>query len=340
MGEFVRVAALSGYFEVMADLGVDPRTLLREQGFSAAMLVDPEQLISGRAAARLLERSAEATGCVTLGLRMAEGRELANLGATSLLIAHQATLRQALAALTEFRSRINSTLVLQVEEHDGHAIVREDFAFRRPEATRQSSNLALGVLLRLCKAVMGETWAPEGVCFTHQPPPVSELPIFFRIFGCRPEFDREFNGIIIAASDLDSSNPRADNQLAFHARQLIAAAQRPESRTVAEDVDQLITVLLPSGRASIQTCAASLGMTVRTLQRMLEAEEETFSDLLQRVRMRLANQYLTNPRMRITDVAQLLGYGSIGAYTRWHSQVFGKPPLAWRKAASPLRSPR
>jgi AraC-like DNA-binding protein len=88
---------------------------------------------------------------------------------------------------------------------------------------------------------------------------------------------------------------------------------------------------MPSGRASIQGCAAALGMTVRTLQRALDAEGTSFSTLLHSARMNLAVQYLANPRMRITDVAELLGYSSIGAFTRWHGATFGESP---RKARS------
>ena len=332
MGERVRVAALTGYFETMAGLGADPRPLLKEQGLSADLLANPEQLIPAQAAIRLLERSAEASGCMTLGLRMAQGRALANLGATSLLIAHQPTLRQSLAALTEFRARINSTLVLHIEEQQGEAILREDFCLARPEPTRQSSNLALGVLTRLCGAVLGDGWTPKLACFSHQPPPPTDLAHFTSLFACPLQFNSELNGIILAAADLDRPNHRADPQLASHARQLLELVMKPNSHSVAQDVDRLITLLLPSGRANIQTCAASLGVTVRTLQRTLDAERANFSDLLNRTRMQLATQYLANPRMRITDIADMLGYSSIGAFTRWHSQVFGMPPRKMRMA--------
>src|SRR3546814_21103093 len=86
MAELVRVAALTGYFPIMRSLGTDPRPLLRENGLSPELLANPEQLISARAAFRLLERSATASGCVTLGLRLAEERAVANLGVTSLEI--------------------------------------------------------------------------------------------------------------------------------------------------------------------------------------------------------------------------------------------------------------
>lgn len=325
MSELVRVAALTGYFETMAGLGLDPRPLLREQGLSADLLVNPEQLIPARAAIRLLERSAQESGCLTFGLRMAEGRAMANLGATSLLIAHQPTLRHAIVALREFRARINSTLVLQLEEGDKEAVLREDFALRRPEPSRQSSDLALGVLMRLCTDVLGPDWSPRLVCFSHQAPPAAELPIFTRLFRCPLQFDSEVNGLILRQADLDRPNQRANDQLAHHARHLLEAVMSPAARTTIEDVDQLIRLLLPAGRASIQNCAASIGVTVRTLQRMLDAEGTSFTDLLNAARMQLATQYLANPRMRITDIAEMLGYSSIGAFSRWHRQVFGEP---------------
>jgi AraC-like DNA-binding protein len=333
VAELVRVAALTGYLETMASFGHDPRALLREQGLTANQLDSPEHAIPAQAAIRLLERSAEATGCITLGLRMAERRGLANLGAASLLIAHQPTLRAALAALAEFRLRINSTLVLHVEEHDGDVILREDFSLKIPEPSRQASDLALGVLARLCTDVLGEHWAPRTVCFSHEAPPRSELATFSRIFRCRPEFDCEFNGIVIAPADLDRPTAKADVALATHARQLLEAVMNPAAHSASQDVDQLIKLLLPSGRATIQTCAASMGVTVRTLQRQLDAECESFRDLLNRARKQLAIQYLSQRKMRVTDIAHTLGYSSIGAYTRWHTQTFGTSPRATRKGS-------
>jgi len=332
MAELVRVAALTGYRETMASFGVDPRPLLKEQGLAADMLLDPERLIPARAATRLLERSAEAAGCVTLGLRMCEGRSLANLGATSLLIAHQPTLRQALETLREFRARINSTLVLHFEELEDEAILREDFSLRRPGPTRQSSDLALGVLAQLCRTVLGDAWSPRMVCFSHHAPPAQDLPVYSRVFRCRPQFDSEFNGMVISRGDLDRPNAKADQQLALHARQLLESVMSPTERTASEDAEQLIKLLLPTGRASIQVCAASMGMTVRTLQRTLDGEGQSFSDLLNRARMQLSAQYLANPRMRITDVAQMLGYSSIGAFSRWHTQAWGTSPRAARRS--------
>jgi len=259
---------------------------------------------------------------------------MAHLGATGLLLAHQPTLRAALGALREFRKRINSTLVLNFEEHEGEALLREDFSLSRPEQTRQANDLAVGVLMRLCAAFLGETWSPAAVCFTHEPPPPAELGVYTRLFRRRPDFNCEFNGLVVVSADLDRPRNKAageaDEQLGRHARQLLEAAMAGDRSSVVEDADRTIRLLLSSGRASVQGCAAALGLTVRTFQRMLDAEGESFSAILNRARMQLATQYLANPRLRVTDIADMLGYSSIGAFTRWHTNAFGRPPRRQR----------
>lgn len=332
MTQVVRGASLSGYLETMAALGADPAPLLREQGLSRAALANPELPVPALAVIRLLERSAQASGCRTLGVRMAEGRVLANLGSASLLIVHQPTLRLALQALTEFRSRINSTLVLTIAEQHGEAILREDIALDRPEPARQSHELALGVLVRLCRVVLGESWAPQLVCLTGPPPQGADLAIFRRLFRCELQFNSEFNALVTRASELDRQGLLADAGMAAHARALLDAVGTGAARSAAEQVEGLILLLLPAGRATIQGCAGALGLTVRTLQRRLEDEGEQFTEMLNRARMQLASQYLANPHMRITDIAGLLGYGSTGAFTRWHHNAFGYPPKAARRA--------
>ena len=43
--ELVRAAALTGYFEVAAELRLDVVPLLRKAGLSRAMMINPEQML-------------------------------------------------------------------------------------------------------------------------------------------------------------------------------------------------------------------------------------------------------------------------------------------------------
>ena len=331
MPEVVRVAALTGYFQVARDLALDPTPLLRAAGLTRAQLLNTEQLIPAEAAIGLLEASAEVTGCETFGLRMAVQRNLADVGVVSLLLAHQPTLRDALSVLALYRHRINSALYLQVDDHDEIVVIREDLSLRSGRASRQGADLALGVLVRICGTVLGPDWHPECACFSYAAPPPSEREVYHQLFRCQLDFGSEFHALVIHAADLDRPNPRAEPAMAAHASNLLLSVMEPGLPTISQEVEQSILLLLPSGRVTISTIANALGMNLRTLQRQLDAEETSFSALLTKVRRQQLARHFANSRLRLTDIAELLGYSSLGAFTRWHSQEFGCSPRAARR---------
>jgi len=262
---------------------------------------------------------------------MAERRELADLGIVSLLIAHQTTLRDALAVLGQYRNRINSNLVLHVEEHEDVAVLREEFSLNPPVLSRQTNDLALGVLERVCASVVEADWRPLQMSFSYPRPEARDREIYRRMFACPLEFGAEFDGIVLKRSDLDLRNPRANTSMALHARSLVNAMMDSDELSIVQEVEQSIMLGLPAGRASIEWTAHALGINLRTLQRRLKFANTSYSDLLERVRTQQVPRHLANPRLRLTDVADILGYASLGAFTRWYSDHFKETPSAARK---------
>jgi AraC-like DNA-binding protein len=53
--------------------------------------------------------------------------------------------------------------------------------------------------------------------------------------------------------------------------------------------------------------------------------------MLDRIRVREVNRYFAHGRQRLTDVAHLLGYASLGAFSRWYSQRFNETPSRGRR---------
>ncbi len=329
--ELVRAAALGGFFEVARELGADPIALLRQGGLSRSMLADPEAMLPATLVVDMLEFAAQKTGCATFGLRMSEHRALSDLGRVSLLIAHQPTLRSGLHILSQYRNRINSTLILHIEETREIAILREEFSLRSPRPVRQANDLALGVVVGLCRALNSANWQPEQVCFGYDAPEPSELAIYRRIFRCEAVFGSELNGLVVKSSDLDWPNPQADPALAHHAQRLIETVMDIRAKTLAEEVEETIIILLPAGRASIIACAHALGLNPRTLQRQLDESGTSFTAILSRIKAAQVRRHLSNRKLRLTDVAELLGYSSLGAFTRWYLQHFGEVPSDARR---------
>ena len=329
--ELVRAATLSGYFEVAAELQLDTLPLLRRARLARSIIAEPDRMLPARSVVQLLEESAAATNCPSFAVRMAARRTIADLGMVSLLIAHQPTLREAFNVMQRYRNRINSTLVLQVEEHGEVAVVQEQWALDPPLVSRQSDELALGVLAGLGAWLLGSAWQIDEVHSAHPAPPPADSAIYDRAFGARMRFDSDFTGLVMATSLLDVPNPRADIALAAHARRMAEAMMTEAGRTLPQEVEEAILLQLPTGGASLSATARALGVQPRTLQRRLDEQGQPFGAILDAIRSRQATRYLANPRLSVTEISELSGYASLSAFTRWHTKTFGISPHRFRK---------
>ena len=328
MGVSVRAAALSNYVSVARQVGLDALPALRRFDLDPRVLSEPDQRVAAAAVATLLEYSAEASGCPTFGLRMAESRRLSDFGPISLLITHERSLRDVLATLARYRTHVNEALDIRIEEFGDIVLVREDLYIDGLAYPRQAYELALGVLYRMCAAVLGPRWRPISIHFAHKAPP--NLDAHRRIFGTECIFESEFNGMMCRAGDLDLDNEKGDPALARYAEKLMYALPNIAGASTSEDVRRAIQTLLPTHRATIAGVAANLGFNVRTLQRRLEAEDAVFGDLLTQVRRELAERYLADQDCLLTHVAAMLGYGQLSSFTRWFTAEFQVSPSAWR----------
>lgn len=326
MNNLARAAVLTNFFEVSREVGLNPLPLIRQVGLTRSLLEDPEQRIPVDAAVRLLEDAAKVSGYGQFGLRMAELRQLSDFGVVSLLISHQPTLRAALVAVVQYRHLLNDTLAIQIEDAGPKVILREEVVAGTP--ARQATELAIGVLFRMCSAVLGKQWTAHSINFTHDAP--TDTSVHKRFFRCRVDFGAEFNGIVCHAADLDAPNPSADPAMARYAQRFVESLPYVSAPSAVMDVRKAIYLMLPTGRASSEYVARGLGLSVRTLQRQLDESGTSFKLMLNEVRRELAGRYIENPRYPLMKVSELLGYGTQSSFTRWFISQFGMPPQRWR----------
>jgi AraC-like DNA-binding protein len=213
-------------------------------------------------------------------------------------------------------------------------VVREELLVTGLGPMRQSYELAIGVLYRVFRTVLGPRWRALSVNFVHAPP--ADLSVHRRIFGPICEFGSDFHGITCSRADLDAPNPSADPAMAQHAERYVRTLPNTDRGSLSQDVEKAIRLLLPIGQCSIGAVATSLGFNERTLQRRLTAEGVEFSLLLESVRRDLAARYVANPGLPLSRVAGLVGYGRQSSFSRWFAEAFGASPTAWRNAGEML----
>ncbi|MDM0111245.1 AraC family transcriptional regulator [Variovorax sp. J22R133] len=328
MSNLIRSASLTNYPEVARAAGLDPLVLLAEVGLSPACLHDPDLRIPSDAVRALFEASATASGLDNFGLRMAETRQLSNLGAVALVAREEPTVRRFVRAMARYSHVLNESLFMKLEESNGIAVLREEFLVRHHGASRQATELLVGVTFRSLKFFLGPAWNPLRVCFVHAPP--RDPSLHFQLFGYGVYFGQDFNGLVCTTRDMDAPNPMADPVMARYARRTLEVADSGPMSSI-DSVRHILLVLLPSGHGSVEQVAQHLGVHKRTVHRLLLREGTTFSDVLNTIRRELAAQYVDDGTRPLSQVAELLGFSALSAFSRWYRQQFGEVAGARRR---------
>lgn len=326
----VRSAVLTNYAEIARSVGLDPYQMVRSVGLSQACLVERDRKIPATAVRRLLEDSAALSGVENFGLRMAETRRLSILGQLGLVARDAPTVRHLMDIIAQHMRVHNESLLLRIEEAGGVATIRQDLVVSERGAMHQSVELSLGAMMRVLRIFLGDDWWPRRVCFVHQSP--VDLSLHRRLFGPALEFGCEFDGIVCKSSDLDTPIASSDPVMAGYARRLLEDTVSLNPHSIDKEVRQLVLILLPTGRCSVENVARHLGVDRRTVHRRLERDGITFSALVNQARLDLSERYLAHPTRTMAEIADLLGFSGPSTLARWHQAQFGIPATLRRKA--------
>lgn len=331
MTAMIRSASLSGLAELAASLGVDPFRALADVGLTAACLQDDDMRISVRAVGRMLENVARAANCDDFGLRLAEKRNLSNLGPVGLIVREQATIREAIGALMRYLPVHNETLLLGLreDEEEEQAVLSVSFVGAAGTPSRHSVELSVGVLYRILKALLGPAWQARSIQFMHAPP--RRIDTHLRVFGRISRFKSHYSGIAIRLKDLDRPIPSADPAMERYIQKYLDTLSRSRSANFVLEVKELIRVMLPAGHCSNDRAARHLGVDRRTLHRRLTALGHTFTSLVSEVRDEFVFQFLAGPDRSLTEIAEYAGFSSISAFSRWFRSQHGCSAREWRR---------
>jgi AraC-like DNA-binding protein len=327
-----RYASLHRYIELSQSLGIDPVRLMRANGLDPSRLAFQDTRVPAAAIIALLEDSATESGHDDFAVRLAELRQFSNLGPLSLVLREEPDVRSALQLLIRYEHTYNEALRLRMTERNELAAIAVSFDLGEDRSCRQGLELAVSVVHGILREFLGPQWHPVSVCFSHNPPP--DYASHERFFGVTPQFDHPFTGLVLYSADLSASNRMSDPNLRSYAQQFLRSLGAAKDMSTVERTRELIKLFLPAGMCSQSQIARELQCDRRTLHRHLTAHGETFTTLLDAVRVELAEQYLLTGRYSLSDVSQLLGFSAPSGFSRWFRTQYGCTASEWRATRS------
>ena len=267
-----------------------------------------------------------------LGIHLAEGIELREMGLVYYVIASSETLGDALERLARYCSITNEGLRITCREWKDLAIKFEYVGVSRLSDRHQIECFVV-ILLRICRQLTGLSLSPTSVKLAHRR---TELPAEIKkLFGCNVAFGSNIDEVVFSRPAKNLSVVNADPYLSSLLERYCEEAlsnRRVPSGAWRVKVENAIVPLLPHGQAKIGEIAQRLGIGVRTLMRLLASEGCTFSEVLDTLRLDLAKSYLRERDLPISEVAWLLGFQEISSFFHACKRWTGKTPQQLRMA--------
>lgn len=238
----VRAVALTDYARVAASVGLDPLKMLAAAGLTPDALAEPETRIAATTVVKLLEDSADQSGCDDFGLRMAERRTYESLGPTAPVFERLSSLREVVATAVKLKRQLNDIFELEIVDAADRSFVLVSIL---PQfAQIQVTDLMTAMAHVLFQGASRGGWTPIVVLLDHDAPKKTDR--FERFFGAPVKFGQTKNGFECEREALD--RPWAGNPLAA-AAELVSILEAQISHLsgrlgTGEAINELKTLLL------------------------------------------------------------------------------------------------
>lgn len=212
-------------------------------------------------------------------------------------------------------------------------LMRLEYQIRSSEIIerRQDAELSLGMFANVIRDCAGSRWAPVEVHFEHPRPGGWEE--HEAAFDAPCYFSQRTNALIFRPELLERRMPGSDLQLMSMMETCLESlgSRREGVEGLADRVKTAIRVNLPAGYPSLDQIARELRVTPASIQREFAEQGITYKETVEITRQNLARMYLEQRLLPLTEIAMLLGYSELSAFTRAFTRWTGSSPRAYRK---------
>ena len=327
----VLAAAATGIVDFIEEQGGDIDRIFGHAGIAPVMAGEPTLKLELAAFCRLFELAARQTRNDNFGLWFGNAFRPRDLGLWGYAALSAPTLGAALDSLVGLfhYHQQSSTMRLRRDES---GLMRLEYRIETPDIVerRQDAELSLGMFLNVLRDACGAGWSPAEVHFEHPEP--EERAQHRAAFGAPICFSRPTNALLfrpeLLAKPMPGRDPALQAIMEVCLKQLGGAMTAPAS--LVDRVRIAIRARLARGYPTLDEVGEDLRLTPASLQRELAGAGARYRDLVETTRRELALAYLRRRGLPLSEIAFLLGYSELSAFSRAVRRWTGEAPRTVR----------
>ena len=309
------------------------RALCRTAGIDADRSVDPKQMIRDTTFFRFLEHIArEYEDGRSVAIRVGASMRCDDYGAFGLAFKSAIDLWGSFQRVERY-----GKVVTSIANYDVDPGIGSSFMALRPDdetrlGLRMTNELALAAATALSREVSKQPFSPVAVLLSHEEP--DDLSAQEAHFRCPVHYGADRDGLEISDELLRAGNRLGDARISefFDAHLEQELVDYSGDERLDERVRNQVAQSLSEGVPKISEISARMGMSSRTLQRRLSAQEHVYQDLVDAARRELAEKLLRQTEFSLAEIAFLTGYAEQSTFSRAFKRWYGQTPASYRRA--------
>jgi AraC-like DNA-binding protein len=328
----VSATVLLQMFLYLDSLQVDIDAFLRSLDIEPETVRSPDAYIPIETYLRIQDEAAEYINDPYFGLHMGEFAQPGSWSILGYLMMNCKTLGEAFEKSGRYHRIIGNMITARIELGLGKVRAVYFTPPHTPQMSRHCFESTFSSSVHLARILSGLPLNPLEVTFIY-PEPKSPAE-YERIFNCPVRFGHKDNSMTLdmrmGSLPVRMANPSLLEHFEKYAQDFIAQMERNDATTQA--VTKIILSRLDDESLSIDKIAREMAISVRTLQKRLEAEGVVFSDLLRDIRQHLAKKYLRES-YSVEQITYLLGFSEPSVFRKAFKKWAGVTPREYRQGA-------
>lgn len=185
---------------------------------------------------------------------------------------------------------------------------------------------AVSVISSIHQHFLGAAWRPSQVDIDMPRP--DRVNVLEDVFNCPVHFDRPSLAVLFPASQLAARNPQSTDLVLT--LQDVVRAYQAAPRCLTDQIFATLATQIEDYGVDIERVSQSMGLSVRTLQRHLNADGTSFRQVANQVVLSRGIELLEQTQLDITAIAGILNYSASNNFSRFFSNMVGVSPSEYR----------
>jgi AraC-like DNA-binding protein len=329
MSATILASAARSLWRVAKSRNLDADRIFTEAGLDPALINQPRGRYPFQKVCQAAVSTARLADEPHLGIAAAEHYAPTDLHALGIAFLSSKNLEEAFTRLIRYESVMNSKVKLSlVPRGDRVDFICEGLELDK-DAARMLEDVRAALLVDLCRKAVGPICNPAEVAFTYPAP--KDTGLHFGYFRCPVTFSSGVSRLSFAREEMAKPLLTANHELARMNDQLLDdLLSSIADKDIVAKVKTAIIERLPSGTPTEDDIASLFCASPRTLGRRLTEQGASFRNLLKEARLELAERYIADPDIPITEISFLLGFSDTSSFSRAFKRWTGSPPAEYR----------